>query len=263
MSTINSKSFISLINKSTNDLQKKLTILSSGSRINQASDDAAGLAIADGLKADAVTLSQAQRNIGDASSLSAIKEGALQQIGNIEARKAELATQASNGTLSDEQRASLDLEYQQLSQEQQRIAESTEFNGRNVFQGETTIQADNSGGTDSQITSGASDLSFLYQSSSIATQGDAQSALEQTTANIESAAKEVGKIGADQSRLQTAENVAAEREINSLAAESRIRDADVAKESAESVAANIRQQAGIAVQAQANLSANIVQKLLS
>ncbi len=258
MSSIDSKFILSSINKSTKSVKSAFTKLASGKRINKASDDAAGLAIADALKSDAAVYQQASRNTSDGQSLAAIKEGALTQAGDIEIRKRELATQAANGTLSDEQRASLNQEYQALSQEQQRIVATTEFNGRNVFQGETSIEVDS--GT--QITIEGSELSFVDSPGDISTQAGALSAVDQSEGNIQSFAQQKGRIGAETARLEVAGRRAEDSAVENLAAESRIRDADVATEVANLTAGKILQQAGLAVQAQANQTATNVLNLL-
>ncbi|RMD85037.1 MAG: flagellin FliC, partial [Candidatus Dadabacteria bacterium] len=123
------------LSNTTKKLGSTLQRLASGKRINKASDDAAGLAIADALARDAAVLEQGNRNIQDGVSFSQIAEGAMEQIQNNNTRIAELATQAANGTLTDEQRASLNQEAQALKQENERILQTTQFNGTNVFSG--------------------------------------------------------------------------------------------------------------------------------
>ena len=118
--------------------------LSSGQRINKASDDAAGLAIADSLRAKSKVFTQAIRNINDGSSYLSIAEGAIDQLKTILLRTRELSTQASNGSYSDKQRSALDNEAQALASEYNRIIDTTSFNGRKVFElknGQLSIQA--------------------------------------------------------------------------------------------------------------------------
>src|ERR1700754_2050665 len=123
------------LGSSTGELRKTFEKLSSGLRINRASDDAAGLAIADNLRADGRVASVAIRNANDGISLISIADGALDQIGNVLGRMAELAEQSSNGTLGTNQRAALDSEFKALGSEIDRIAATTTFNGKNLISG--------------------------------------------------------------------------------------------------------------------------------
>ncbi len=121
--------------RSSDELSNVFTRLSSGQRINRASDDAAGLAIADSLNADSRVFNQGVRNLNDGISVLNIADGALQELTNITFRLTELAEQAANGTLGSQQRGALDEEAQALKAEYFRIAKTTEFNGRKLFEG--------------------------------------------------------------------------------------------------------------------------------
>ena len=125
------------LGKTTDSLSTVYERLSSGMRINRASDDAAGLAIASGLAADTRIFHQGVRNLNDGISLFNIADGALNELTNIVVRIQELAEQAANGTYSSKQRGALDTEAQTLSKEFTRIQQSTEFNGLNLLNGET------------------------------------------------------------------------------------------------------------------------------
>ena len=143
---------IGSLNKNTKQLEGLFEKISSGKRINRASDDAAGLAIVDALESDVKTLDQASRNASDGISQIAIADGATSSISDINTRLQELASQASNGTLSGTQRGSLNSEFQQLTQERDRIISSTEFNGVKVFNGSSTnIQVGNGSDSNSQV----------------------------------------------------------------------------------------------------------------
>lgn len=255
------------INKSQERLNDILAKLASGTRIRKAADDPAGLAVAAKLDAVATTLSQGSRNIADTQSALEIADSALSQISDISTRLQELAAQSSNGTLSDEQRSALQSEYSQLTEEVQRIAATTEFNGKKLLEGDgVTTQV----GTDSQATSqiifSGVDVSSLVSSvasGNIGTQAGAQQALDQVQQFTSNIASKRGDIGAVSSRLDAAdENNQAERE-NALAAASRIRDADIAELAAQKVATQIQLRASTALNAQANQNATIVKQLLS
>ena len=260
---ISKGNLIDSLRQSSNSIQKSFDRLSSGKRINSASDDPAGLAIAEQLVASASTGQVAQRNIQDGYSQTEIASSALATIGDIETRKAELATQSANGTLSDSQRQALDQEYQSLSQEQTRIVETTQFNGVQLLSASgssTTIQVDN-GQTGATITLNLPGVGG-GSPGSIATQAAAQAAIDTVSTSIQSLSEAQGTIGSIQSRLQSAGDNLAVRNENQLAAASRIRDVDVADEVANLTRNNILQQTSTALLAQANQSSASVLRLL-
>lgn len=244
--------------------------LSSGQRINRASDDAAGLAIADSLRADQRVASVAIRNANDGISTIAIADSALSQIGNVLSRLAELAEQSANGVFSTTQRSALANEFVALGSEIERIAVTTVFNGVRLLSGSgsVTLQV----GFDSQSTSqisyngvqgtlaalglAATNTSALTYSINGATEALGQSAsrlaLDAVNAAIQSLASTRGILGATESRLNVAINNLSVARENFASAESRIRDVDVAAEAAELTRLGILQQAGAAVLAQAN-----------
>ncbi len=265
-SSFNSGDLIKSLNDTQNKLQKNFAKLSSGKRINSAADDAAGLAIADALQSDAVVLRQANRNIGDAQSAIAITDGAIEQVGNITGRLQELATQASNGTLSDAQRSSLNDEFQALSQEAQRIGATTQFNGQSLLSGGSiSVQAGGDSSSDSQVATNGINIGSLISSittQAIDTASGAQNALAAVQNFASSLSDARGNLGAVSSRLEVASSNNDSKRINSVAAESRIRDADIAETTAENVALRVRQQANIATNAHSNLSTSRVLDLL-
>jgi flagellin len=265
---------------STAALQKSFERLSSGLRIVRASDDSAGLALADSLRADQRIASVAIRNANDGISLVSIADGALGEIGNVLSRMAELSTQAANGVLTSVQRSALQSEFVALGSEIQRIAVTTEFNGLKLLSGgaQVDLQIGFNSANTSQIgfsgveatlavlglaSAGSSALTFsINASTTIAGQAAARSALDGVKAAISSLTIERGILGAIESRLQvTVNNLQIARE-NFAAAESQIRDVDVASEAANLTRLNILQQAGAAILAQANQQPALALSLL-
>lgn len=263
---VNNSSSIRNLNNAIKEVDKSSERLASGKRINKAADDAAGLAIAQALTADTVTLQAASRNIDYGTSLNSIADAAAGQISEIGTRMAELATQASNGVLSDEQRGALQQEYSQLAQEAQRIADSTEFNGTKVFSSETvTFQVGTGSDANSQIALQGTNLASVIgsvASTDISTQEGAKAALDAVKGFVADLSGKRGEIGAVQSRLDTAQSNIASGVENTAAARSRIEDADIAEETAKRTAALIRSDAATAAAAHGNLNGNLVAKLL-
>jgi len=268
------------LGSTTARLQKSYERLSSGLRIVRASDDAAGLAIADALKADQRVASVAIRNANDGISLISIADGALAEIGNVLTRMAELSEQSSNGTLATAQRSALASEFLALGSEIERIAVTTSFNGINLLSGgsQISLQIGFDSKTTSQISysgvqgtlaslglavAGSGRLIFsLNDTSTTGAQVAAQSALDAVRGAISSLTANRGTLGASESRLNvTITNLQVARE-NFAAAESQIRDVDVAQEAAELTRLNILQQAGAAVLAQANQQPALALSLL-
>ena len=260
-------------------LSQSFNKLSSGYRINRGADDAAGLAIAESLKAQSRIAGQALRNTNDGISTIAIADGALGEVANILSRLAELASQSANGTLSTTQRSVVSNEFVALSSEIERIAAVTEFNGIKLLSGSNniTIQVGTGSNSSSQIgyTNQLATLagiglgnlsgSLTYSingSSDDAAATAARFALDAVYAAIYSVGAARGALGGIESRLSTAiANLSVARE-NLVAAESRIRDVDVAEEAANLTRLNILQQAGTAVLAQANQLPSLALQLL-
>lgn len=260
-------------------LSQAFNKLSSGYRINRGADDAAGLAIAESLKAQSRIAGQAIRNTNDGISTIAIADGALGEVANILSRLAELASQSANGTLSTTQRSVVSNEFIALSSEIERIAAVTEFNGIKLLSGTNaiTIQVGTGSGVSSQIgyTNRLATLAgiglgnaagALIYSINGATDDQAATAaryaLDAVYAAIFSVGASRGVLGGIESRLSTAiANLGVARE-NLIAAESRIRDVDVAEEAANLTRLNILQQAGTAVLAQANTLPALALQLL-
>ena len=264
----------------SNKLNNSYQRLSSGLRINRASDDAAGLAIAENLKAGSSTATVAIRNANDGISVITIADQAVAQIGNVLNRMAELATQSSNGVLDNVQRSALQNEFTALSSEIERIAVTTKFNGLNLLDGQkdVTFQIGFDGQSTSQLTYGAVDVRLagmglantgesaaaysIIGNTEVDAQSAARVALDAIQLALTSINQKRGNLGALESRLEvTINNLTVARE-NFKAAESRIRDVDVATEAAELTRLNILQQAGASILAQANQAPQLALQLL-
>lgn len=254
------------LNNSLSELRKSNERLSSGKRINKASDDAAGLQIVAQLEAESAVSRVASNNVGYGAALASIAEGAYEQAGNITGRLAELATQASNGTLSDGQRAALDNEFQALTTELDRISSTTTFNGQQVLGSSNDIQVGTDSSANSKVSiniSAVSTGSLGLTGASLTTQAGAQAALDLAKNANQSVASSRSEVGAAENRLGVALSNLQTAVVNNDEAASRIRDADISKEAADRVGFDIRAQASIALQAQASKSnANSVMRLL-
>lgn len=270
------------LSNSTNALRQSFERLSSGLRIVRARDDAAGLAIAEALRADSRIASVAIRNANDGISLISIADGALDQMGSVLTRMAELAEQSANGTLSSSQRSALNQEFVALGSEISRIAETTTFNNLQLLSGGATVslQVGFDSGSNSQIsfvgvqgtlesmglaTAGTKQLSYslVAGESNDTARASSLSALDAVKAAISSLTTNRGALGAAESRLSVAiTNLSVARE-NFTSAESQIRDVDVAEEAATLTRLNILQQAGAAVLAQANQQPALALSLLN
>lgn len=265
---------------STGRLNQSFERLSSGKRVNRSADDAAGLGIAEGLRSDARVSSVSIRNASSGISVISIADSALEQINNILNRLLELAQQSSNSTYSNEQREALQGEYTELTSEVQRIATVTEFDGKQLLLGGSTVafQVGFDGSSlswfaMSNVESTLSDLGLATSGSalpaySLIAASDAESmeasrsAVDALTEALKRIGRSRGSLGALQSRLQaTIETLQIARE-SLQKTESGIVDADVAEESAEMTKASIQQQAGAALLAQANLQPRMVLELL-
>ncbi len=254
----------------TNRLARSLERLSSGLRITRASDDAAGLAISEKFRAQIRSLAQAQRNANDGISLLQIGEAALNETSGILIRMRELAIQSANGTLGSTERTALNDEFTSLRNEIDRIANTTEFNGTNLLNNASAsivfqVGVDNT--TNDRITvSGVNArASAIGISTTVAvdTMSNARSALAVLDSAISTVASLRAQFGTAQNRLESTVRSIAIAIENTSAAESRIRDVDVAQETAALTRNQVLQQAGVAVLAQANLSSQLALQLLS
>ena len=248
----------------TESLGKNVQRLSSGLRINQAADDAAGTGISANLTADIRSLAQAGRNANDAISMVQLAEGALGEITNIVTRMRELSVQSANATIDSTARSFIQEEFAQLRSEINRISMVTEFNGQNLLSGSLSTGVDFQIGINSTVDNrismsiGRTHSSTLggttgkITAASLSTATNAQAALRVFDDAITTLSTTRANIGAVQNRMQaTLSNLAVARE-NLSAANSRIKDVDIAEESAALTRNQILTQAGTALLSQAN-----------
>lgn len=268
VSAINTHRNLSFNNTQLGKVAEKL---SSGYRINRAADDAAGLAISEKLRFQINGYNQALRNAQDGISLIQTAEGALTEVHAILQRLNTLATQAANGTLQDDDRKQVQLEVRQLTEELSNIVTKTKFNGITLLNGASgggalrvTFQVGWENGTiiEANLGSGLSLNTLQIENLSISSQAAAQAALPLLQAAITMVSDQRATLGAVQNRLEhTINNVGVNAE-NLSASESRIRDADIAKEMTNFTRNQILVQAGTAMLAQANAIPQNVLRLL-
>jgi flagellin len=254
---------------STIKFNKSMEKLSSGLRINRAADDAAGLAISEGLKSDIRALEQAGRNASDGISMVQTAEGALDEVSNILLRMRELTEQALNGTVTNTERTYLDNEYQALISEIDRIAQSVEFNGIKMLDGSATAPVDIQVGIDTNTwdsiavdVTTARDAATLGLTGSIDTDANATASMTAVMTAIDTVSSARSDFGAVQNRLETSIRNIQNQKENLSAANSRIRDVDVASETSSMTSNQILQQAGVSMLAQANMVPSLAMSLL-
>lgn len=261
------------VGASKSAMETSLERLSSGKRVNSAKDDAAGLAIAQRMTAQARGMAVAYRNANDGISLSQTAEGALGVIGDHVQRMRELAVQSSNATNTDgEDRVALNQEYQALASEVSRVLDQTAFNGKFVLAGDAGAQNFQVGAnagetvtiTTTDLTGDAAITAILTggASAAIDTAGSASTAITALDGALNKINSERAVYGAAQSRFEGISTVLQASRENQLAAASRIMDADYAQETANMTKNQIMQQAGIAMLSQANQMPNNILSLL-
>jgi flagellin len=243
-------------------LQKSLERLSTGYRINSASDDAAGLAISDNLRADIRSLGQAVRNANDGMSVVSTAEGAMNEVSNILVRMRELSVQGASDSVGATERGYLDQEFGQLKSEIDRIVNTTEYNGQKLLDGTISatgldFQIGSKNNADSRLTVtvgdvGASSLGLGTTASGVSTKTKAQATMSTIDTAITSLSTQRAKLGAYANRLQSTINNLNVSVENLTAANSRIRDVDVASETASFARSQVLMQAGVSMLAQAN-----------
>lgn len=259
------------LNQTTQKQQNVLNQLSSGSRINKAGDDAAGLAISEKLKASIKSFDQANRNANDGISLIQTAEGGMNEISSMLIRLRELAIQSASDTVGETERGFSDKEFQNLKSEIERISQVTEFNGTKLLSGE-------SGELEFQIgiNSNPEENRLSYQGDQINTtinnlgvdgldivsKDGAQGSLEVLDNALNNLSGQRAELGALQNRLQSTSNNIQVTKENLSAANSRIRDTDVAAASSENAKASILSQSGTAVLAQANAASQAALRLI-
>lgn len=255
---------------SQRNIQNSMAQLSSGSRINKSADDAAGLAISENMKAQMRSSAQARRNANDGISLVQTAEGSLNEVSNIATRMRELAIQASSDTVGERERGFINLEVQQLKSEMDRIAKTASWNSTKLLDGSTPLFDFQVGlnATEDDVISfdsgknvatlgalGLSDIDFGSKDGarqSINLIDEAQATINGIRSNI----------GALQNRLTSTVDTLAVTEENLAAANSRIRDTDIASTSSEMARNSVLLQAGTATLAQANQTSQLALKLL-
>jgi len=268
-----------LLGQNNQRLAQSIERISSGIRINRGADDAAGLAISEGLRSDIRALRQATRNANDGMSLINVTEGALNEQSGILIRLRELASQAATGTVGSTERQTVQLEFSALRNELTRIAQTTEFNGTGLIDGTLASSAAGTNHVLIQIGIDSSTNSRLNLNTAIDLQAVTSSALEIHSLSVTGAANALtaltaintaiatvtatrGKVGAIQNRLQRSVSALSISSENLQAAESAIRDADIAEEIAQLTRNQILVQTSTAMVGQSNLIPQSVLQLL-
>lgn len=289
-SIVNNVGALNALNKlsgSNAGLNKTLERLSSGLRINSAADDASGLAIADGLRADVSALNQAVRNANDGVSVVQVADGALGEISTLLQRAVSLAEQAASDTSgadSGNEKVALNTEYQEILREVNRLSDTVDFNGRTLFGtsgntfdiqvGASATAANNkitltttalqstgsaTGGLGLTASSGSG---ITVQTTALQTKADAATELDLIRTAIDSISSKRGSLGAVRNRLQNSINVVSIQAQNLTAAESQIRDADIASEVVSLTKFQVLNQTGLSALSQANQTSQSVLALL-
>ncbi len=239
-------------------LQKSFNRLSSGFRINTAADDAAGLAISESMKSQIRSYSVAERNAADGISMAQTAEGALGEVHEILGRMRELSVQSSNGNLTSTDRGFLQTEFSSLQAEVGRIQDSAKFNGLQLVGNSATtinlqVGLNNTASDQISLTTGGLSLSAVLAASiGGATASSALASLSTIDSAITSVSTSRSKFGAAMNRLDVASSNIQTMRLNLSAANSRIRDVDVAAETSAMSRNQVLTQAGISVLAQAN-----------
>jgi flagellin len=259
-----------LLSNTNSSISRSIERLSSGLRINRGADDAAGLAVSESMRSQIRGMNVASRNAQDGVSMVQVADGALGTVGDMLQRVRDLAVQASNGTLTDAQRSNLDVEVQQILAEVGKTGTDTEFNGLKILAGSVataasavTLQVGANASQSIAFTIGtvsASDLGISGIAGSTAS--GASAAIASLDAAISTLTTARATLGAIQNRLENTINRLGVTAENVQAAESRIRDADMAQEMIQFTKSQILQQSGTAMLAQANQAPQSILSLL-
>ena len=256
---------VRVLDQSQKSLQTSMERLSSGKRINHARDDAAGMAITEGMTSQINGMNQAVRNSNDGISMVQTADGAMEGIASKLQRMRELAVQAANGIYSAGDRSALDIEFQALDDEINRVAENTEFNGISLLAADLTkkIQTGAKAGSTIDVSlTGITSASLSISANTITTQDKASTAIGSIDNALSVVNSARAKLGATQNRLETTVQDLKNNVENLSASRSRIKDADFAAETATLAKNQILQQAGMAMLSQANQLPQQVLKLL-
>jgi len=261
------------LNHSQDEQSKSYQRLASGERITQAGDDAAGLSISENLRSQIRSMGQAERNANDGISFVQVAEGGLNEIGNMLIRMRELSVQAASDTVGDRERGFISQEVQSLTQEIDRIANTTEYNGTHLLNGKAPrelefqvgIRKEDNGSDRIQFNPAEYDAS----SSTLGVEGmnfgsidDARDSMDTLDSAIGKVFEARARLGATQNKIHATVNNLSIAKENLSAARSRIADTDVAEETSDLVRKNILQQAGVSVLAQANSAPMAALKLM-
>jgi flagellin len=254
------------LSKTQDSLNQAINRLSTGRRINTAKDDAAGLAIAEGMTSQVRGIRQGIHNGNDGISLIQTAEGGLNQTLSLLQRMRELSTQASTGTYTTTDLANLDTEFQSLLTEIDRVAQTVDFNGTILLNTATSIAIqigpNNTANDRISITLIDATSATLGVTGDLTSQANAQTALGLLDTAINTVTTGLANLGASHSKIEAAVNGNEDRVTNLEAARSRITDADFAEESAKLAQLQILQQSGAAMLTQANSTGQVVLKLL-
>jgi flagellin len=254
--------------QTNSSLQQTLAQLSSGSRINSGADDAAGLAIANGLNANIAALNQSVQNANDGIGLFQVADGALSQVTTLLNRAVTLATEASNGGLSSGQNSAINAEFQNILTEVNNIGQNTTYNGTTVFSASNTTIFMSDGGVASSIAAATGALSKTsiggasFASVDLTTNSNAQTALGDLNTAIAAIASQRGTIGATVNQLTAHTNVMNTQVQNLTSAVDGITAANIPQEVANMSKLQILTQTGMAALSQANQSQQAVLRLL-
>lgn len=265
-SILNNNSFLSnnrQLANSQNKLKQTLARLSSGSRINRAFEDAAGLQISNNLRADIRINNQARINANNGLGITNIADGALTEATDLLTRAAEITMQAASGTTSSAGRDALDQEYQEILGQLDSLGVNTKFDGQALFGEQVDVRTGET--TDESVSIDPGSLSTTdlgLNGSSINSLADADAAIGSITSAIEQLSAQRGRLGATQSRLQSTIDAIDTRNEATVAAESQIRDADIADEVVNLTKFQILGRAGVAAQSQSRLQQESVLRLL-
>ncbi len=261
------------LNITTQQANKSLQQLSSGSRINSGADDAAGLAISDGLNANVAALNQSSQNVTDGVGLLQTADGALSQITALLNRAVTLATEASNGTVGTSQIASINSEYTAIQTEITNINKTTNYNGQSIF-GQTAgaagatlsiFTSDGTAGGQNIFTisvAAVNATALTLTAAGFTTSAGAQAELQKITAAISAVSSQRGTLGANVEQLQAASSVSTTESQNLASASNDIRSADIGQVVASDTKYSVLQQTGISALQQANQQSQAVLKLL-
>jgi flagellin len=248
---------------SQSGLNNTINRLSTGLRINRAHDDAAGLQISNNLRADIRVLNQARRNANDGLGRLAVMDLSSEEASNLLTRAAELAEQASSGTTTSAGRSALNQEFTEIKEALNSLDSDTKFDGQEVFGANFTVRVGEASTESVTVTAFGIDATTLsINGNDLTTSNTASTALTSILSAIETVSQKRGNIGAKSARLQTIVNSLGITSENLTAAESQIRDADIASEVVNLTKFQILSQSGVSALAQANQSSQSVLSLL-